>query len=197
MGQTTRGRIYSRWSKIKARCNNPKAVNYERYGGKGISMCDEWLEFENFYQWALESGFDPNLTIDRIDNGKGYSPDNCRWVDYYTQENNRSDNVFLEHNGEKHTIAEWSRLLNISRKNIEKRLALGWSVEETLSTPVRRCNEPLDYDGDKYIHKHGNGYRAEISINGKTVKSKTFGTIEEARHERNVLYEKRNMQKRA
>ena len=90
-------RLYSVWKGMKNRCSNPNHCAYKRYGGRGITICEEWLhDFQAFYDWASANGYDENAprgqcTIDRIDNDKGYSPDNCRWVDMKIQRHNRSD----------------------------------------------------------------------------------------------------------
>lgn len=90
-------RLYVVWTAMKQRCCNSKCLRYHQYGGRGISICDEWLhDFQAFYDWAMANGYDENApygqcTIDRINNDKGYSPDNCRWVDQKVQRNNRSD----------------------------------------------------------------------------------------------------------
>ena len=94
----SRTRLYEIWKAINQRCCNPQSKQYRRYGGRGITVCDEWLNnFQAFYDWAMANGYDENAptgqcTIDRIDNDKGYSPDNCRWVDMKTQNNNKSSN---------------------------------------------------------------------------------------------------------
>lgn len=90
-------RLYGVWIDMKKRCYNPITHNYHRYGGRGITVCEEWLrDFQAFYEWAIAHGYDENApymqcTIDRIDNDKGYSPDNCRWVDAATQNRNKSN----------------------------------------------------------------------------------------------------------
>lgn len=82
--------LYRRWSSFKDRCNNPECVDYPRYGGRGITICEEWSSFPEFAKWAESSGYSENLTIDRRDNNKGYSPDNCRWVGLNVQAANQN-----------------------------------------------------------------------------------------------------------
>lgn len=72
--------LYRRWSDMKARCFNPNSCNYQYYGGRGITVCEEWLDFENFYNWAIANGYSKDLSLDRIDNDGDYTPDNCRWT---------------------------------------------------------------------------------------------------------------------
>ena len=83
-------RLFNIWNNMKSRCYRNDSINYSRYGAKGVDVCDEWLEnFESFLFWAKNNGYEENLTLDRINNSKGYNPNNCRWVDYYVQAENR------------------------------------------------------------------------------------------------------------
>lgn len=115
-------RLYGIWKNMKRRCISPKDKRYPDYGGKGISVCDDWNVYENFRKWAYENGYDEkaeygNCTIDRIDNNGNYEPSNCRWTDRITQANNTSRNHYVELNGQRMTIAEFSRAMNISKNH--------------------------------------------------------------------------------
>lgn len=113
-------KLYGVWCGIRARCNNPNNKEYQRYGGRGIKCCEEWSDFVFFREWAYANGYSDGLTIDRIDNEKGYCPENCKWSNYYEQANNTSTNVFVEYNGETHTMSEWAKLLNLNYKRLHR-----------------------------------------------------------------------------
>ena len=135
-------RIYRIWSGIKDRCCNQNSKYWYRYGARGITVCDEWKNsFEQFYQWSLDNGYRDNLTLDRIDNNKGYYTDNCRWATYKEQENNRSNNRILEYEGETHTISQWSEIVGIEQRLISQRLYYGWSVKRALTELPKRRNK--------------------------------------------------------
>lgn len=132
----TETRLYHIWCTMKARCFRKTSAKYPRYGGRGITMCDEWKNnFQNFYDWSMANGYKENLSIDRIDNNGDYCPSNCRWTDAVTQMNNTSANVLIEYNGEIKTIAQTARDNGISQSLLWKRLNRGWSVKKSIETP--------------------------------------------------------------
>lgn len=127
-------KLYGVWHDIKTRCYNQNSDSYKYYGFRRIKMCDEWKEnFSAFSKWAFENGYSEGLTIDRINNDGDYSPDNCRWVTFKIQANNKSNNTRILFNGETHTISEWADITGIDCLRISQRLRLGWSVERTLT----------------------------------------------------------------
>lgn len=129
-------RLYEIWRQMRYRCENPNNQAYEKYGARGITVCDEWHDFAQFRAWAIDNGYDENLSIDRIDNDKGYCPGNCRWVSSYVQMNNRRMCNVLEFNGEKLTLSQWADKTGIPRSTLLNRIKRGWDVEETLTKPV-------------------------------------------------------------
>lgn len=132
-------RLYNIWRSMKQRCNYKKHIGYERYGGRGIGICDEWNNsYESFKDWAMFSGYEDNLTIDRINNDGNYEPNNCRWVDHRSQANNRRYNKKLSYKGEVLTISEWAEKLGVNKSTLSMRLRSGWSVEDTLEKTVRK-----------------------------------------------------------
>ena len=152
-------RIYRIWASMKQRCNNINSCGYERYGGRGISICEEWNDkegFINFYNWSMENGYSEELTIDRINNDGNYEPDNCRWVDYYTQLNNFSRNVKITFNGETHSLSEWGRIKpnGLNYNTLRSRLREGWDIEKAFTEP--KHTKVKDAEGNL------------ITINGET-----------------------------
>lgn len=129
-------RIYTTWLAMIHRCSDPHVESYPRYGGRGIGVCDEWLNFQTFHDWAVSNGYSDELSIDRIGPDGDYCPENCRWADSETQNNNRRDNVFLEYDGRRMTIAQWSRELGVSKEMLYKRHQRGWSDADIL------CKQP-------------------------------------------------------
>jgi hypothetical protein len=125
---------YKVWDHMMGRCYNPNDGGYVDYGGRGITVCEEWHAFANFVK---DMGTRPEgLQIDRIDNGRGYSPENCRWVTPKENARNTRGNRYLTFNGETKCVAQWTEELGYSKGTIKSRLRRNWSVEKTLTTPI-------------------------------------------------------------
>lgn len=145
-------RLHSVWSDMLGRCRSVTHKAYKDYGARGITVCKEWREdFMSFFMWAMKEGYRKGLSLDRIDNNKGYSPNNCRWVTMKEQSNNRRSNHLLTFNGRTQTMQQWADETGINYWTIRDRLArCHWSVEKTLTQPVKKrgksglsihCNE--------------------------------------------------------
>lgn len=120
---------------MKNRCYKPNTTYYEYYGGRGISICDEWrTSYEAFRDWAVSSGYMDGLTIDRIDVDGNYEPSNCRWVTGVAQANNRRSNRNYTYNGGTHDLTEWAKLRNINPKTLFSRIYAGWDFERAITT---------------------------------------------------------------
>lgn len=134
-------RIYKIWVKMRARCTNPKATGYEGWGGRGITVCDEWLnDFTAFYDWSMENGYSDKLTIDRKDNDGPYAPWNCRWATQKEQGNNTRVNVLVTCRGKTQTVSEWADETGLNYGTLISRLRYGWSEEAALFTPPRKTS---------------------------------------------------------
>lgn len=134
-------RLYGIWENMRARCGNKKNPNYKDYGGRGITVCDEWSEYMAFKNWALKNGYNPSLTVDRIDVNGNYCPENCRWATQKEQCRNTRFNHLLTYNGETKTLAEWSEISGIPYHALKNRInRYGFTPEEALTIPVKRGN---------------------------------------------------------
>lgn len=127
-------KMYNAWRHITQRCYNENCKAYKHYGARGITMCDEWKDsFQAFYDWSMANGYADNLTIDRIDNNKGYEPSNCRWITMKQQERNKRNNRQFTYNGETHCITEWCEMLGINYGTFKSRFyKYGWPIEKAL-----------------------------------------------------------------
>ena len=131
-------RLYGVWKAMRQRCNNPNTPAYDRYGGRGISVCDEWSNYQRFKEWALTNGYAEGLTIDRIDNDAGYYPWNCRWVTRKEQSRNRSCNVLVTINGDTKPLSVWCEEMHLNENVVNNRIYnLHWSYEDAITKPVR------------------------------------------------------------
>lgn len=151
-------RIYRCWDRMKHRCYNSKNKDYRHYGGRGIKVCDEWLDdtwgFTNFYYWAMNNGYSDNLTIDRIDVNGNYEPLNCRWATIIEQRNNMRSNVVLTYKGETHNLKQWSKILGLNYRTLCLRYERGWSVDTILNTPVKCALRYVEFNDEiKSVHE--------------------------------------------
>lgn len=133
-------RLYSIWTNMKDRCNNPRSNTFAQYGGRGISVCKEWDEsYQLFKDWAVSAGYSETIdsyhcSLDRIDVNCGYSPDNCRWVSMKDQANNRRNTLYITYDGETKSLSEWADKINIKYHTLFARIyKLGWPVEKAFN----------------------------------------------------------------
>lgn len=136
-GKSKRCKEYRVWCGMIQRCTNTNNPDWDHYGGRGITVCDEWMVFENFYRdmgdcppWAM--------SIDRRDNNAGYSPNNCRWATRAEQDRNKRTNRLLTFNGETRCLTEWAEIVGMDPSTLSSRIRGGMDVESALTTPVRR-----------------------------------------------------------
>lgn len=131
----TKTPLYNVWNSMKNRCNNQNVKCYASYGGRGLTVCDEWQnDFQAFYDWAINNGWKQGLQIDRISNDDGYNPKNCRIVTQIENENNRRDNRIIEYKGKKYTVTQLANECGFSRHLLYDRIFMrGWSVDEAVS----------------------------------------------------------------
>lgn len=151
-------RLYKIWDGMKQRCLNENDVNYHYYGGRGIKICNEWLDKEvgmlNFKEWSLTNGYNESLTIDRINNNGDYEPSNCRWVDMKVQANNKSINKLITYKGVTKTLSQWSEEYNIPYVTFVKRIDSGWDIERALTDKVTQKRKKLvEIEGELYTYE--------------------------------------------
>lgn len=134
----SRTRIHRIWLGMRRRCYDKVTHSYERYGGRGIGVCEEWRNNSvAFIEWAFSHGYNENLTLDRIDSNKDYSPDNCRWVTPKEQSNHMSSNHMLTFNGKTQSLTLWAEELGIEKSTLSGRINRGWSVERAFTQPIQ------------------------------------------------------------
>lgn len=146
---------YNVWDNIKQRCHNPNHVRYHNYGGRGVIVCQRWRD--SFLDFVADMGLRPSVahSIDRIDNDKGYSPENCRWATEAEQQRNRTNNRVVEYQGETLCVSDLARRFGLTPGTLRFRLDRGMSVEDAVSKPVqkRRTHRDavrIEYNGESY-----------------------------------------------
>ena len=132
-------KIYKIWEAMKRRCSSTKDKRYNRYGGRGITVCEEWAHnFQAFYDWSMQNGYLEGLTIDRIDVDGNYEPSNCRWVTKKEQNRNYSRNHYITYNGTTKCVKDWAEHFEINYATILWRIKTGKSLDEVFEKCDRR-----------------------------------------------------------
>lgn len=152
---TDKDRLRKIWKAMLNRCRPVELGGVARYGGRGISVCEEWQRsFQSFYEWSIKSGYryekiyahQNKWSLDRIDNDGNYCPENCRWVTKEENGNNQSKNINLTFAGKTQSIARWARELEINQTTLYNRIRVyGWSVERTLTTKAKKGFNGYNY----------------------------------------------------
>lgn len=150
MGKT--GPLWGIHDKMMSRCFDETDKDFANYGGRGITVAPELQDVDDYRRWFKNQfGFEKppaGYTVDRINNDGNYEPGNLRLATYKEQNNNRRSNKVLEFRGERHTISQWSEIVGLPRKTIEKRLSsYGWTVDDALTTPVDAWKKPVQFNG--------------------------------------------------
>lgn len=157
----TGSKLYDAWRAVKERCSNQSHPDYESYGGRGITYCEEWKDFQNFERWALSHGYAEGLTIDRKDNDGSYSPDNCRWATMKQQNNNRRNNIRVTLDGEVMTLKQAAERTGLPYGAICERYRR--NGEADLFRPIQRGSsqetaapkDPADDQREHHCHPQG------------------------------------------
>ena len=128
---------YRAWQGARKRCTEPKNAAWPRYGGRGITMCDRWLNDVAAFINDMGAKPSPKHELDRIDNNKGYAPGNCRWVERTVNNRNRRGNRLVEWRGQTKTVMEWSELTGLSYATLSSRIKTGWDIERAMTEPAQ------------------------------------------------------------
>ena len=134
----TNTRLYRIWAAMKQRCYNSNYHAYKNYGGRGIAICDDWVNsFDNFYNWAIDNGYREDLSIERINVDDNYCPNNCTWITLAQQAQNRRSCYMFYYNNKEQNLSQWCNELSLDYKLIHNRIfKLKWSFERAISEPV-------------------------------------------------------------
>lgn len=168
--------LYKKWCGMKRRCLNKNEKSYPRYGGRGIGISPEWMFFINFQQ-DMEDSFKEGLSLERIDNDKGYSKENCKWITLFNQAKNKRSVKKYSFRGENLCLAEIARKYGKPRSVIRDRLSSGWTLEKAVDIPLQEKGKGVSYD------KARGKWRAYCNINSKRFELGRFNSKEEAEQE--------------
>lgn len=161
-------KLYKVFIAMKQRCYNSKCVSYKNYGGRGIKICEEWLNsYDTFFTWCINNGYQVGKVIDRINNDGDYSPDNCRFANNYISLRNRRNVRVIEYSGEKKCLKEWAAILDIPYSVLQNRLKKGLPPSIAFNKDYKKPKRVKDINEakvigntiKKYIHYHGRTHR--------------------------------------
>lgn len=130
-------KLYKAWHAMIDRCTNSNNKSFSRYGGRGISVCNEWNDYNAFAEWAIQNGYSEKLSLDRINNDGNYEPNNCRWTTMKVQRNNTSSNRYETINGITKTISEWADEYGVRYSTVLQRLNAGMNITEALTKEMK------------------------------------------------------------
>ena len=141
----TKKTLHNAWINMKTRCDNPNYNEYHRYGGRGITYCEEWKSFDNFMEWSLKNGFNETkdnngrnlLSLDRIDNNGNYEPNNCKWSTRIEQARNKSNNKKYLYKGKEYCLRGLVELSFVNESSLRRRIKQGWAIEDAIETPSK------------------------------------------------------------
>lgn len=160
-------RLYRIWNNMRTRCNKKYVKSYQNYGERGIRVCEEWDNtndgFQNFLNWAIENGYEDNLSIDRIDVNGNYEPSNCRWVTQYMQTRNKRNNRKYEINGKMMVLVDIARENGINSRTLQGRLNNGYTIEEALCKEM--SNKRMIFYEEKFITPKEFSIKTGINFN--------------------------------
>ena len=134
----SRTKLYNIWYNMLRRCYNPSINGYMNYGGRGITVCNEWHTFEGFRDWALSSGYSIGLSIERINNDVGYCPDNCTWIPRSKQQSNKRNVVYVIIGDERKHLTDWSKVYGIGMQTVSRRIHAGWNPVDAITIPASK-----------------------------------------------------------
>lgn len=158
--------LYNSWSLMNQRCKNENLPYFENYGGRGISVCPGWENFEVFAEWAQKNGYQIGLSIDRVNVDGNYELGNCKWSTESEQQRNKRTNRFIMINGESKTVAEWAEISGLPYKTLQRRIYTGCK-EENLLSPIGYQHNLLEING---VEKTMNAWAKEAGVPYSTIK---------------------------
>ncbi len=187
-------KLYAAHHNMKNRVLNENDINYRSYGGRGIKVCDEWEDeesgFINFYNWAKENGYEEGLTLERKDVNGDYKPDNCTWITWEEQANNKRNTVWITIDGETKTLGDWSKISGVNRRTIWQRFRnWGYEGEKLIESTKTKS-------GEKWIHwdEYKKKWRVRIIIDGVAKSFGKYASLCDAVEKRNLILMEHNME---